>query len=113
MRWHYYDGLKNYSASIRASQNGLKIDDKLVWIRANLGLALLHNGKFGEAQQEYTTVLDFVKKGTYSDPENKVDLIEQRVLEDLFKAQEKADKELKTHIDSLVKLIEDFKSSVS
>ena len=74
----YEDG--QYAASIEASRKSLELDRSSRFSRANLALALLHNGETDEGLSEYASLAKMV-----TEPEE----LESDALDDLVEAKKK------------------------
>jgi tetratricopeptide (TPR) repeat protein len=90
--WYFYFGLKDFPKSIELSRKALEIDGKVVAIRFNLAIALLHDGQFEDAKEEYQNTIQMIKTDDYSDTEyvkNKKELLQKQALDDLYDAQKR------------------------
>ncbi len=87
----------------------MKFDDKTIFSRFNLAIALLHIGQYKEAKKEYHKVIKLIRSDKYSVPTeygDKPELLKRCGLEDLYDAGKVASGELLEQINEIIELLE-------
>ena len=113
--WHYFADLRDFPHAIEATKKALLIDDKAIWIRSNLALAMLFNGQYEVARREYTDILQAIISDDYSDNEygrDKVLLIKEEVLKDLAQALQESEGEHRAKLVDIIEMIERVTNSI-
>ncbi len=105
--WGYFVHLKDYPRSIEASQKALELDPRAVLIRANLAIALLHNGRYEQAKEEYRKTVQLIVSDEYSDREkDKHTRFQESLLVDLYDARKAASGKLLEQIEEIIAWLE-------